>query len=86
MVTTGAGRQVIVGKKNRLGKSRRNLGRQLNRRGTKSTGAHSEALFGSGSTYRGRADYSGDTRDASSLGIATGKGVGTSDFIATTPK
>jgi hypothetical protein len=42
-------------------------------------------LFGSGSTYRGRVDYSGESGNASSLGIATGKGVGTSDFITTSP-
>jgi len=70
VVTTAGGRQIIIDK-NR-GKGGKNP-------------KFSDELFSNGSTYRGRLDYAGDSPTASSLGIATAKGVGTSSYIAGQP-
>ena len=86
VVTTASGRQIIIDKKSRVRHARRNRGRRMNRRGSKNVHKHADGVFGSGSTYRGRLNSSGQSRDASSLGIATGKGVGTSTFITTKPR
>jgi len=42
-------------------------------------------LFGSGNTYRGRLNSAGQSRNASSIGISTGKGVDTSNIITSEP-
>jgi len=51
VVTTASGRQIIVDK---IRQKRRKTSRRSSRRGSENTGKHSDALFGSGSTYRGR--------------------------------
>lgn len=86
VVTTAAGRQIIVDKNSLGPRTKRNIGRRPERRGGRSIGSHSDGLLSNGSTYRGRLEYTGKSRNASSLGIVTGKGAGTANFIANTPK
>ena len=78
VVTTASGRQIIVRKKS---KAPRNNGRGIKRRGSEESGKHTDALFSHGGTYRGRLDNLGEGGNASSLGIATGKGVGSSSNV-----
>ena len=86
VVTTASGRQIIVDKNARARQARVNRGRSINRRGSAKVREHTEGILSNGSTYRGRLDYTGDNQNASALGIATGKGVGTSNFITSKPK
>jgi len=80
VVTTAGGRQIIVGKKSAVRQARVKRASEINRRGK-----YTDQILSSGSTYRGRLDYDGESVNASSLGIATAKGVGTSNFIASKP-
>ena len=86
IVTTAGGRQIIVDEQSIAPQTAHNIGRQMDRRGSESIGDYSESLFSSGSTYRGRVEFTSEARDASSLGIVTGKGAGTANYIATIPK
>ena len=82
VVMMASGCQIIVDKKRQ---KRKKTGRRSSRRGSEDTGKHSDALFGSGSTYRSRLNGAGQSRNASSNGIATGKGVDTSNIITSEP-
>ena len=80
VVTTASGRQIIVDKNSLAHQGGRNTGRDKNRRGSKSIGQHTEGLFSSGSTYRGR-DNSAQSGGAASIGITSASGVATTNII-----
>ena len=81
VVTTAAGRQIIVDKNSFVHEGGRNTGRDKNRRGSRSIGQHTESVFGGGSTYRGRNDNATQSGTAPSIGITSGNGVATSNII-----
>lgn len=81
VVTTASGRQIIVDKNSLARQGRRNTGRDKNRRGSKSIGQHTDGLFSSGSTYRGRLDNSAQSGGAPSIGITSANGVATTNII-----
>jgi hypothetical protein len=68
VVTTGSGRQIIVDKKS------------SKRRGRNAV-KHTEKLFSSGSTYRGRLDNSAQSKTSPSLGITSARGKATGNII-----
>jgi hypothetical protein len=82
VVTTASGRQIVVGKNSLSRQGRRNTGRDKNRRGSKSIGQHTDGLFGSGSTYRGRMDNTAQSGSGTSIGITSAGGVAPTTIIS----
>ena len=81
VVTTAAGRQIIVGKDSASRVGGRNTGRDKNRRGSASYGKHQDKLFNTSTTYRGRLDNAAQSDGAAAIGITSGNGAPTSNII-----
>lgn len=81
VVTTAAGRQIIVGKNSLARGGGRNTGRDKNRRGSANSNKHADGVFNTGATYRGRLDNSAQSGAAAAIGLTSGNGAPTSNII-----